>query len=66
VSERPVLRIVGGGVPTAEELAALTTVLAAVASRRAVEATTTSRWGRPASSDGWLASARESVLRRAR
>jgi hypothetical protein len=66
VTDRPVLRIVGGGTPTDEELAALTTVLAALQSRRVAEAATPSRWGRPGSHPGWLASARQSALRRAR
>jgi len=67
----PVLRVVGGGDPTDEELAALVAVLSLTRARAepGEQTTAPSRWARsarpaPAShSDGWLASARRSSLR---
>jgi hypothetical protein len=60
VSDRPVLRIVAGGVATDEEIAALTAVVTALQARRAPDPESPrARWLRA----GWLASARRSSLR---
>ena len=72
MTEPPVLRVVAGGVPTDEETAALTAVLAAAASTKPDEhepSRAHSRWrdsARPAAfraRTGWLADARRSAQR---
>jgi hypothetical protein len=66
---RPVLRIVGGGAPSDEELAALVVAVATVTARGEAEARTVSGWaasGRSGSSwvrGGWVTTARRSALR---
>jgi hypothetical protein len=66
---RPALRIVGGGEPNDEQIAALVAVMAMRASRIDEESAPTSRWrtGGARSSawgrDSWLAAARRSALR---
>ena len=72
MSEPPVLRIVAGGVPTDEQTAALTAVIAAAAAVEAEPAESAGRWRTSASPagpwahGGWLADARRSALRRQR
>jgi hypothetical protein len=71
VTDRPVLRVVAGGDPSDEEVAALVTALSVVAARRTGTRqqrldrwTASGRAAAPGYARGWLASGRFRSLRR--